>query len=100
MYKALYHFLNGYKAFQLHLEQLALSNERGESKPKVQGFLNLTKCNNVRAVALFMEDVLFVLKKVSLKFQEENSVVAKVALSIKTKCLMLWDQRMGHSCQE
>ena len=41
------------------------------------------KCHNVKAIALFMLDVLFVLKKVSLKFQEENSVLAGFALSIK-----------------
>ena len=35
-------------------------------------------------MALFLQDVLFILKKVSLKFQEENSVVADVFLTIRT----------------
>ena len=48
-----------------------------------------------------MQDVLFVLKNVSLKFQEENSVVAEVALSIKTTIAQLNAMRskMGHSCK-
>ena len=41
------------------------------------------------AIALFLQNVLFVLKKVSLKFQEENSVVADMALSIKTAIAQL-----------
>ena len=40
-------------------------------------------------MALFLQDVLFVLKKVSLKFQEENLVVADMALSIKTTIAQL-----------
>ena len=40
-----------------------------------------------------MQDVLFVLKKVSLKFQEENSLVAEVALSIKTTIAQLHAMR-------
>ena len=35
-------------------------------------------------MALFLQDVLLVLHKVSLKFQEEGSVVADVSLTIKT----------------
>ena len=41
------------------------------------------KYRNILAMALLIQDVLFVLKKVSLKFQEENSVVAEVVLTIK-----------------
>ena len=44
VYKALDHILNGYEAIQLHLEQFASSNERGESKAKAQGFFKLMKC--------------------------------------------------------
>ena len=47
------------------------------------------KCHNIITMALFMQDVLFVLKKVSLKFQEENSVVAEVALNIMTTIVKL-----------
>ena len=35
-------------------------------------------------MALFLQDILLVLHKVSLKFQEEGSVVADVSLTIKT----------------
>ena len=35
-------------------------------------------------MALFLQDVLTTLHKVSLKFQEENSVVADISLCIKT----------------
>ena len=35
-------------------------------------------------MALHMQDILTVLHKVSLKFQEEGSVVSDVSLSIKT----------------
>ena len=87
--RALDHFLSGYQAFQLHLEQLAASNGRGDSKAKAQGFLKLIKCYDLITMALFLQDVLFVLKKVSLKFQEENSVVADMALSIKTTTAQL-----------
>ena len=44
----------------------------------------MIKCYDVIAMALFLQDVLFVLKIVFLKFHEENSVVADIALSIKT----------------
>ena len=47
VYKTSVHFLNGYKAFWLHLEQLASSNEGAKIKPKVQGFLKLMKYYNV-----------------------------------------------------
>ena len=42
------------------------------------------KSSDIVAMALFLQDVLFILKKVSLKFQEENSVVADVFLTIRT----------------
>ena len=53
-------------------------------------------------MALFMQDVLFVLKKVSLKFQEENSVVAEGALSIKNTNAQLNAMRskLDHSCKK
>ena len=35
-------------------------------------------------MALFLDDILTVLQKVSMKFQEEGSVVADVSLTIKT----------------
>ena len=47
------------------------------------------KCHNVITMTLFMQDVLFVLKKVSLKCQEGNSVVTEIALSIKTTIAQL-----------
>ena len=56
---------------------------------KAKGFLKLVKCYDVIAMALFLQDVLFVLKKVSLKFQEETSVVADMALNIKTTIAQL-----------
>lgn len=40
-------------------------------KQRHKEFLKLIKCYDVIAMALFLQDVLFVLKKVSLKFQEE-----------------------------
>ena len=36
----------------------------------------MIKAHDIVAMALLLQDILFVLKKVSLKFQEENSVVA------------------------
>ena len=35
-------------------------------------------------MALFLQDLLTVLYKVSLKFQEDNSVVADISICIKT----------------
>ena len=82
--RALDHFVQGYKAFRLHFEQLVNSKERGDSKAKAQGFLKLIKAHDIVAMALFLQDVLFILKKVSLKFQEESSLVLGMALAIKT----------------
>ena len=82
--KALNNFLSGYGAFRLHLEQLAASRERSESKTKAIGFLKLIRSREVIAMALFLQDILTTLHKVSLKFQEENSVVADISLCIKT----------------
>ena len=84
IYVALDHFIKGYKAIRLHLEQLVASKEKSTSKSKAQGFLKLMKSSDIVAMALFLQDVLFILKKVSLKFQEENSVVADVFLTIRT----------------
>ena len=83
--RALHNFLTGYAAFRLHLEQLAASHERGgDAKSKAIGFLKLLKSQEVIMMALHMQDILTVLHKVSLKFQEEGSVVSDVSLSIKT----------------
>ena len=82
--RALDHFLLGYKAFRLHLEQLVESKEKGDSKAKAQGFLKLIKSQDIISFAHSLQDVLFVLQKVSLKFQQENSLVADMALIIKT----------------
>ena len=82
--KALHNFLTGYAAFRLHLEQLASSNERSDAKSKAIGFLKLIKSREVIMMALHMQDILTILHKVSLKFQEEGSVVCDVSLCIKT----------------
>ena len=74
--KALNVFLMGYPAIRMHLEQLAASNERGNSKTKAIGFLKLIKSRDIISMALFLQDILTVLQKVSMKFQEEGSVVA------------------------
>ena len=85
--RALDHFLLGYKAFRLHLEQLVDSKEKGDSKAKAQGFLKLIKSQDIISFAHSLQDVLFVLQKVSLKFQQENSLVADMALIIKNNNL-------------
>ena len=84
MLRALTNFLGGYPAFRLHLEQLAASKERGEGKTKAVAFLKLIRSRELIMMALFMQDVLTVLKKVSLKFQEEGSVVSDVSVCIKS----------------
>ena len=57
----------------------------------------MIKAHDIVAMALLLQDILFVLKKVSLKFQEENSVVADMALAIKTTIsqLQLYKSRDG-----
>lgn len=62
----------GYPAIRMHLEQLAASNERGNSKTKAIGFLKLIKSRDIISMALFLQDILTVLQKVSMKFQEDQ----------------------------
>ena len=69
--RALNNFLQGYPAMRLHLEQLAASEERSDSKSKTTGFLKLLQSRDIIAMALFLEDLLTVLHRVSLKFQEK-----------------------------
>lgn len=80
---ALDNFLTGYPAIRLHLEQLAASKEKSDTKSKAVGFLKLLHSHDIIAMALFLQDVLTVLHKVSLKFQEEGSVVADISVCIK-----------------
>ena len=82
--RALDYFILDYKAFCLHKEQMVASKEKGDSKAKAQRFLKLIKAHEIIAIDLFLQDVLFVLKKVSLKFQEENSIVADMSPCMKT----------------
>ena len=81
---ALDHILDRYPAFRLHLKQLAASKEKSDGKSKALGFLKLLWSWDVIAMSLFLQDVLTILHKVSLKFQQEGSIVAEVSLSIKT----------------
>ena len=46
--KALDHFLDGYPALRLHLEQLAASKEKSDSKSKAVGFLKLLKSRELQ----------------------------------------------------
>ena len=69
---------------RLHLEQLAASKEKSDSKSKAVGFLKLLKSQDVIAMALLLRDILAVLQKVSLKFEMDGSVVAEVSLCIST----------------
>ena len=82
--RALTNFIDGYKAIRLHLEQLASSKEKSESRSKSIGFLKLISSRDVLAMSLFLKDVLTILARVSKKFQEEGSVVADVSLTIKS----------------
>ena len=82
--RALEHFLDGYPAFRLHLEQLAASKEKSDGKAKAIGFLKLLRSQDITAMALFLQDILTVLHKVSLKFQKHGSTVAEVSLCINT----------------
>ena len=63
---------------------MAASKEKSYSKAKALGLLKLLRSLDILAMALFLHDVLTVLHKVSLKFQQDGSVVADVSLSIKT----------------
>ena len=58
--------------------------ERSDSKSKAIGFLKLMRSREIVMMALFLQDVLTVLQKVSLIFQEANAVVADISLCIKT----------------
>ena len=93
--RALNIFLQGYPAIRLHLEQLAALEERSDSKSKTTGFLKLLQSRDIIAMALLLDDLLTILHKVSLKFQEEGSVVADVSLTIKTA--VAWIKSFGTS---
>ena len=82
--RALDTLIHGYPAIRLHLEHLVAAKGRSESKSKAIGFLKLLRSKDIISMVLFLHDVLTVLKKVSLKFQEEGSVVADVSLTVKT----------------
>ena len=82
--QALSNFIDRYKAIRLHVEQLASSREKSESRTKSFGFLKLIRSRDILAMSLFLKDVLTILARVSKKFQEEGSVVADVSLTIKS----------------
>ena len=69
--------------------KLAASKERSDSHSKTIGFLKLLQSHDIISMALFLQDILLVLYKVSLKFQEEGSVVADVSLTIKTALIRI-----------
>ena len=52
--RALEHFLDGYPAFRLHLEQLAASKEKSDGKAKAIGFLKLLRSQDIIAMVLFL----------------------------------------------
>ena len=64
--------------------QLAVSKEKSDGKFKAVGFLKLLWSHDVIAMALFLQDILTALHKVSLEFQQDSSVVADISLCIKT----------------
>ena len=105
---ALINLLSGYVAIRLHLEQVlpcfilkiihyckhchkTTYNKTFclACKSKAIGFLKLIRSRGLIMMALFLQDLLTVLHKVSLKFQEDNSVVADVSLSFKTALLRI-----------
>ena len=61
-----------------------MSKEKSDSKSKAVGFLKLLQSHDVIAMALFLQDILTALHKVSLIFQQDGSVEADISLSIKT----------------
>ena len=61
-----------------------MSKEKSDSKSKAVGFLKLLWSHDVIAMALFLQDILTALHKVSLKVQQDGSVVADISLCIKT----------------
>ena len=100
--QALKNFLTGYPALRLHLVQLAASTEESDSKSKAVGFLKLMRSREIISMALLLNDIPTVLHKVSLKFQEEGSVVADVSLTVKTtlKCLQSLTTNDGPFAQQ
>ena len=57
---------------------------KSDGKAKAIGFLKLLRSQDIIAMALFLQDILTVLHKVSLKFQKYGSIVAEVSLCINT----------------
>ena len=66
-----------------------MSKEKSDSKSKAVGFQKLVQSHDVIAMALFLQDILTALHKVSLKFQQDGSVVADISLCIKTTLVLL-----------
>ena len=71
--------------------------EKSDGKAKAIGFLKLLRSQDIIAMALFLQDILTVLHKVSLKFQKHGSIVAEVSLCINTaiKTLQRFSNRDG-----
>ena len=57
---------------------------KSDNNSKATGFLKLMQSHDIIAVDLFQHDVLTVLHKISLKFQQDGSVLADVSLTVKT----------------
>ena len=53
-------------------------------KAQAIGFLKLLRSQDIIAMALFLQDILTVLHKASLKFQKHGSIVAEVSSCINT----------------
>ena len=58
--------------------------EKSDGKAKAIGFLKLLRSQDIIAMALFLQDILTVLHKVSLNFQKHGFIVAEVSLCINT----------------
>ena len=69
---------------KIKLWKTAASKEKSDGKAKTIGFLKLLWSQDIIAMALFLQDILTVLHKVSLKFQKHGSIVAEVSLCINT----------------
>ena len=99
---ALTNFLDGYKAFCIHLEQLSSSKEKSESHSKSIGFLKWISSRDILTMSLFLKDVLTILAR-ARNFKKGDLLLLMYHSPVWILQWEYWSfcqQKMVHSCKK